>query len=582
MAHMRTQIDLLTKHIVVKYEKVNAVGQQNMYEDQDLDLDEEANYLGNQGGFQNYNSKNQGYNSGNVGRSYARDGNRDRESGSSSGSKLEDMMARVLQKVESTDAGVDDLEDLQTKAPPVRGKRKEVQEDMPLQQIPKPPPPFPHRFKKKAKDGKFTKFITMLKQLSVNIPLVEVLEKMPGYAKFTKDLVTKKRAVSLDFTNDVHHCSAIATRSLVKKEEDPGAFTIPCTIGSISFAKSLCDLGASINLIPLAIYKKLGLGVTRLTPMRLMMADRSVKRPVGVLCDELVRVDTFIFPADFVILDCEVDFEVPIISGRSFLATGRALVDVERGELKFRLNKDEVKFNICRSMKQPNDMNVISAIEVVADEDMKVPIEERMAVETLAAVLMNFDDDFRSDYVETVNALHGMGAHSFAPKKLDLDLKNRSSPPVKPSTEEPPVLELKQLPNHLRYVFLGTTNTLPMILAADLNEEQVKEVITVLRRYKRAIGWTIADIIGIPPGICTHKIQLKVDCNPSIEHQRRLNPPMQEVVKKEIIKWFDVGVVYPISDSHWVSPVQCVPKKGGMTVVANAKNEFVPQRPVIG
>jgi len=115
-----------------------------------------------------------------------------------------------------------------------------------------------------------------------------------------------------------------------------------------------------------------------------------------------------------------------------------------------------------------------------------------------------------------------------------------------------------------------------MILAADLNEEQVKEVITVLRRYKRAIGWTIADIIGISPGICTHKIQLDEDCSPSIEHQRRLNPPMQEVVKKEIIKWLDAGVVYPISDSHWVSPVQCVPKEGGMTVVENAKNELVP------
>ncbi|XP_015158401.1 uncharacterized protein [Solanum tuberosum] len=317
--------------------------------------------------------------------------------------------------------------------------------------------------------------------------------------------------------------------------------------------------------------------------MRLMMADRSVKRPVGVLCDVLVKVDTFIFLADFVILDCEVDFEVPIILGRPFLATRRALVDVERGELKFRLNKDEVKFNIFRSMKQPNDMNVVSAIEVVADEDMRVPIEERMVVETLAAMLMNFDADFWSDYIETVNALQGMGAHSYAPKKLGLDLKNRPSPPAKPSIQErAPVLELKQLPNHHMYVFLGTNNTLPVILAADVNEEQVQEVIKVLRRYKRAIGWTIADIIGIPPGICTNKIQLEEDCSLSIEHQRRLNPPMQEVVKKEIIKWLDVGVVYPISDNHWVSPVQCVPKKGGMTMVANAKNELIPQRPVTG
>ncbi|XP_049364346.1 uncharacterized protein LOC125829127 [Solanum verrucosum] len=342
-AHMRTQIDLLTKHIVAKSEKVNVVGQLKRYEDPDIDIDEEANYLGNQGGLHNYNSGNQGYNSGNAGRSYARDGNRDRASGSSSGSKLEDMMAKVLQKIESTDAGVkemrgdfssmsqlvdshttpikkieqqlrqlssslnqrmngsllsdtiqnpkkdghcmaiatrsgkvlsdpisagtkyeqvldqasreedetiqvDDLEEAQQaqpKAQPVRGKEKEIQKDLPLQQIPRPPPHFPQRLKKKAEDGKFTKFITMLKQLSVNIPLVEALEKMPGYAKFMKDLVTKKRVVSHDFFNDVHHCNAIATRSLVQKKEDPSAFTIPCTIGPIKFAKALCDLGVA-------------------------------------------------------------------------------------------------------------------------------------------------------------------------------------------------------------------------------------------------------------------------------------------------------------------------------------------------
>ncbi|KAK4721433.1 hypothetical protein R3W88_011666 [Solanum pinnatisectum] len=239
---------------------------------------------------------------------------------------------------------------------------------MPLKQIPIPPPHFPQRLKKKDEDGKLTKFITMLKQLSVNIPLVEAFELRPGYAKFMKDLVKKKRAISLDFSNDVHHCSIIATRSLVQKKEDPGIFTIPCTIGSIKFTKTLCDSGANINLMPLAIYKKLGLGVPRPTAMRLMMANRSVKRLVGIIFDVLIKVDTFIFLADFMILDCEVDFEVPIILVRPFFATGRALVDVENGELKFILNKDEVNFNICRSMKKPHDMNVVSAIEVVNEE----------------------------------------------------------------------------------------------------------------------------------------------------------------------------------------------------------------------
>ena len=153
----------------------------------------------------------------------------------------------------------------------------------------------------------------------------------------------------------MQHCSAIATRSLVQKKM-AGAFTIPCKIRLLHFAKALCDLGASINLMPLSIYKKLGLGDPKPTAMRLLMADRTVKRPIGILHDVLVKVESFIFSADFVILDCEVDFEVPIILGRPFLATGRALVDMEKGQMKFRLNNEEAIFNICRTMRQSGEL----------------------------------------------------------------------------------------------------------------------------------------------------------------------------------------------------------------------------------
>ena len=135
----------------------------------------------------------------------------------------------------------------------------------------------------------------MFKQLSINVPLVEALEQMSGYAKFMKDLVTKKRSVTFEDNDRMQHSSAIATRSLVQKKEDPGAFTIPCTIGSFHFVKALCDLGASINLMPLSIYKKLGLGNPKRTAMQLLMADRTVKRPIGILYDVLVKVELFIF-----------------------------------------------------------------------------------------------------------------------------------------------------------------------------------------------------------------------------------------------------------------------------------------------
>ncbi|KAK4706928.1 hypothetical protein R3W88_033512 [Solanum pinnatisectum] len=189
----------------------------------------------------------------------------------------------------------------------------------------RPPRPFPQRLVKKSEEGKYHKFISMFKQHSLNVLLIEALEKMSG---------------------------AISTRSLMQKKEDPDAFTIPCTIGLLHFAKALCDLGASINLMTLSIYKKLGLGDPKPTTMRLLEADRTVKKPIGVLQDVLVKVESFIFLVDFVILDCDVDFEVPIILGRPFLAIGCTLVDMEKGQMKFRLNNEEAPFNISRSMKQ--------------------------------------------------------------------------------------------------------------------------------------------------------------------------------------------------------------------------------------
>ena len=159
----------------------------------------------------------------------------------------------------------------------------------------------------------------MLKQLSINVPLVEVLEQIPDYAKFMKDLVTKTISITLKDDDRVQHCSAIATRSLVQKKEDPGAFTIPCTIKLLHFAKGLCDLGESTNLMPLSIYKKLGLGDPNPTAMQVLMVDKIHKRPIGILNDVLVKVESFIFPADFVILYCEVDLKCLLFLGGHFL-----------------------------------------------------------------------------------------------------------------------------------------------------------------------------------------------------------------------------------------------------------------------
>ncbi|XP_070025687.1 uncharacterized protein [Nicotiana sylvestris] len=166
-----------------------------------------------------------------------------------------------------------------------------------------------------------------------------------GYAKFMKDLVTKKWSMDCETIKMTHQVSAIV-HSMALELEDPSAFTIPCTIGSSNFVKALCDLGASINLMPYSIFKTLGIGQSRPTSMRLQMEDRTMKRPLGIIDNVLVWVDKFILPTDFMILDCEVDYEVPIILGRPFIATGKALVDVEARELTFWVGDENVVFHV--------------------------------------------------------------------------------------------------------------------------------------------------------------------------------------------------------------------------------------------
>ena len=159
-------------------------------------------------------------------------------------------------------------------------------------------------------------------------------------------------------------------------------------------------------------------------------------------------------------------------------------------------------------------------------------------------------------------------------------------PPIEerifPSKEKPPKLKLKSLPSHLKYSFLGSEETFPMIISSSLNLNQETKLLEILKAHQTAIGWTIADIKGTSPLICTHRIHLEEDVKPSRQPQLRLNPAMKEVVKKEVFKLLDVGVIYSIVDSTWVSPTQVVPKKSRVTVVANELNELLPTRVTTG
>ncbi|XP_062119320.1 uncharacterized protein LOC133833078 [Humulus lupulus] len=205
----------------------------------------------------------------------------------------------------------------------------------------KPPPPFPQRFKKQQQYGQFRKFLDVLKQLHINIPLVEALEQMPTYVKFLKDILTKKRRLGeFETVALTKGCSAMLKSKIPPKLKDLGSFAIPCSIGGRDAGRALCDLGASINLMPMSIFKKLGIGEARPTIVTLQLVDLSMAHPEEKIEDVLVQVDKFIFPADFIILDYEVDRDVPIILGRPFLATGRTLIDVEKRELTMRAQEE--------------------------------------------------------------------------------------------------------------------------------------------------------------------------------------------------------------------------------------------------
>ncbi|KAK8713624.1 hypothetical protein V6N13_148836 [Hibiscus sabdariffa] len=208
----------------------------------------------------------------------------------------------------------------------------------------RPPPPFPQRLKKQKQDYQFKKFLDILKQVHINLPLVEALQQMPNYAKFLKDMVTRKKRIDkFEAAAATETCLALMHNKVPAKKTDPGSFTIECFIGHNYPTKALCDPGVSINLMPKSVFQKLGIGEAKPTTVMLQQADHSYVQPEGKIEDIMVKIDKFIFHADFLILDCEADEHVPIILGRPFLSTSRAVIDFHKDEIIFKVDDENVK-----------------------------------------------------------------------------------------------------------------------------------------------------------------------------------------------------------------------------------------------
>ncbi|XP_061357725.1 uncharacterized protein LOC133302023 [Gastrolobium bilobum] len=201
---------------------------------------------------------------------------------------------------------------------------------------------------------------------------------MPNYVKFMKDLLSRKcKLKECEIVALTEECSAIIQKKLPPKLKDPGSISIPIAIGNIEVGKALCDLGASINPMPLSMCRALGIKELKPTTVSLQLADRSIRRPDRVIEDVLVKIDKFIFPADFVVLNMEEDTEILLLLGRPFLATAKAMIDVEQGKLMLRVNEETITIDVFESMKHPTDGGdcfMIDIIQEATDDAMKKTI----------------------------------------------------------------------------------------------------------------------------------------------------------------------------------------------------------------
>ncbi|GJU35245.1 reverse transcriptase domain-containing protein [Tanacetum coccineum] len=470
-------------------------------------------------------------------------------------------------------------------------------------------------------NAQMMKFLEIFQKMHFDISFADALLYMPKFASTFKSLISnKEKFFELSSTPLNENCSAVLLKKLPEKLGYPGKFLIPCDFPDVVECSALADLGASINLMPLSVWKRLSLPELTTTRMTLELADRSITRPKGVAEDVFVKVGKFHFPADFVVVDFDADPRVPLIFGRPFLRTSRALIDVYGEEITLRFNDEAITFNLGHTSRYSSDYNAesvnqIDIIDVACDEYSQEvlgftdslksgnPTSTDPMIATSFPSLTPFEGgDFILEEIE--NCLSngsippGIDDEDFDPEgdiclieKLlnedpfqlpPMDLKQVEVTKAKSSIEEPPELELKDLPSHLEYAYLEGNDKLPVIISKSLKDDEKEALLKVLKSHKRAIAWKITDIKGIDPRFCTHKILMEEDYKPAVQSQRRVNPKIHEVIKKEVIKLLDAGMIYPISDSPWVSPIHCVPKKGGITVVANEDNELIPTRLVTG
>nr|GEW11771.1 DNA-directed DNA polymerase [Tanacetum cinerariifolium] len=470
---------------------------------------------------------------------------------------------------ETTDTELPSTEDIQPLSVQVQ-----VQEDKPVEKpsvvIPKAKAnlPYPSRLVKekiREKDGILAaKFMEIFRDLHFELSFADALMHMPKFAPmFKKFLNNKNKLIELTKTPLNENCSAVVLKKLPEKLGDPGRFLIPCDFSEFDNCLALADLGASINLMPSSIWKKLKLSTLNDTKMVLELADRTISKPTGVA--ENVFVKTILSTALALI-----DVDMPSISYNNFQSLNKVdLIDATCEEYSQEVLgfSDVVSNEVSTSYFVPiisnSSQNLTPFVEsdflLFKEVDAFLVVDDELISPKFDATYYDLEGD-----ILILEALLNSDPeppipnqkHYFPEARNDLKViepKNNKS-----FDDEPPEVEVKELPPHLEYAFL------------------------VLKSRKKAIDWKLTDIKGIYPEFCSHKILLEDDYSPTVQSQRRVNPNIHDVIKKEVEKLLDAELIYPISDSPWLSPVHSVPKKGGMTVMKNDENKLVPTRLVTG
>ena len=319
----------------------------------------------------------------------------------------------------------------------------------------------------------------LFKQVKLNIPLLDAIKQIPSYAKFLIDLSIVKRKLGVNkdaFMTE--QSTSLIRKNLPPKYKDPGSSTISSVVGNSKLGNALVDLGASVNLLTYSVYVKLGLGELELTNITLQLADRSVKNPRGIVKDVLVQVDKFYFLVDFVVLDTQPvvnqGTQFLVILGRPFLATTNVIIHCRGGLMTLSFDNMTVNLNIFNVIKEIGDdedvceVNMIDSVvqNYVGHVSYDDPLKSCLLSPSCVEEVTTSELEFLHSIIEHSDVLE---ANGWAPRFEKL-------PPIEdrvlPSEEKPPKLELKPLPSHLKYAFLGVEETFPVIISSSLESDQ--------------------------------------------------------------------------------------------------------------